>query len=179
MAVEFAAVVMVVLLAVFGAIEIARAMYVVNTLQEVTRRAAAAAAKADFSVPSVLRQVRQEAIFRDDAGSLLLGDPVTDDNIVIDYLSIAKVGNSLQMVPNTSVPASPVANRVACMKDPYGADCIQFVRVRVCSSADASTCTPVVYRTIFPLVSLPIDLPISTTIVKVDALNLTCLTCGT
>lgn len=176
-AVEFAGVVLVVLLAIFGTIEIARAMYVFNTLQEVTRRAAAAAAKADFTVPSAMAQVKQEAIFRNDRGPLLLGDPVTDDNIVIDYMSIARAGNSLALVPNTSMPGSPAENRAACMKDPYADNCIQFVRVRVCSTADASSCAPVIYQTLFPLVSLPLELPVSTTIVKVDALNVTCLPC--
>jgi Flp pilus assembly protein TadG len=172
-AVEFAVVVTVFLVILFGLLEVVRAMYVVNTLPEVTRRAAAAAAKVDFTNAAALDQVRQNAVFRESAGDLPLGLPVTDANVIIDYMSISKgADGSLSMVPISALPSSTAASRAACFADPYSANCVQFVRVRICASADANGCTPLDYVTLFPLISLPLKLPSSTTIVKTDSLGL-------
>lgn len=57
-------------------IELARAMYICNTLQEVTRRAAAAAVNANFTVGDALREARVKAIFREDPGMLAFAAPI-------------------------------------------------------------------------------------------------------
>src|SRR5438067_2296548 len=89
-AVEFALVAPVFLLFVFGIIEFARAMYICNTLQEVTRRAAASASTTDFSDSTAMQHVRERAVFRNSPGGLAFADPVTDEYLKIDYMSIQK-----------------------------------------------------------------------------------------
>lgn len=171
-AVEFALVLGVFLLVLFGILAVAQTMYVLNTLQEVSRRAAAAAAKTDFTDPAALQQIRQNALFRDSPGILAFGAPLNDTHVWIDYLSIARAGDgSLSLQPMPSLPASAAASRIACMNDPYSDSCVQFVRVRLCATADANGCQPVILRTIFPWLPLSVPLPAATTIVKADGLG--------
>lgn len=172
-AVEFALVLGVFLLLLFGVLEVARIVYVFNALQEVSRRAAAAAANTDFRNPAALQQVRQEAVFRSNAGTLVLAAPVSDQNIVIDYLALSKAGDgSLSLTPMASLPDSPAASRLACLGDPYAASCIQFVRVRVCAAADALHCQALALPGLFPMVGFDVTLPTATTIVRADGLGL-------
>ncbi|MBY0556453.1 MAG: pilus assembly protein [Burkholderiaceae bacterium] len=171
-AVEFALVLGVFLLVLFGILAVAQTMYVLNTLQEVSRRAAAAAAKADFSDAAAMQQIRQNALFRDSPGTLAFAAPVNDTHVWIDYLSIAKAADgSLSLQPIASMPASPAANRIVCMNDPYSDNCVQFVRVRLCATADANGCQPVTLTTVFPWVRLLLPLPSATTIVKAEGLG--------
>ncbi|TFW23257.1 TadE/TadG family type IV pilus assembly protein, partial [Duganella callida] len=89
---EFAGCLVLLLTAMFFVIEAARALYLLNTLQEATRRAAYAAAVSDFSDPAAMAALRQAAVFRASPGLLLLGTPVSDAHIRIDYLSLAAGG---------------------------------------------------------------------------------------
>lgn len=173
-AVEFALIAVVFFMFVFGVIEMARAMYVCNTLQEVTRRAATLAARADFSNTTTMQRVREVAVFRQSAGLLALGDPVTDKHIKIDYMSIQKNGASLTMTAMgvAAVPGSPAANHANCLRNPYGSDCVRLVRVRICEPDDSATCTPVRYKSLFSLVPLPFNLPKATTIMRTEAFGL-------
>lgn len=171
--VEFAIVAMVFFMFLFGVMEMARVMYMFNTLQEVTRRAAQAAASANFSDPASLAAVRQIAVFRSSAGALMLGDPVTDASIRIDYLALVVVAKHMTLVPMaaSALPASPTRNRLNCTNDPNGAACISFVRVRVCDPANSASCTPVTYQSLLSFVSMPFGLPLSTSIVKAESLG--------
>jgi hypothetical protein len=60
---------------VFGIIEVSRLLFVYNTLQEVTRRAAAAAVNVYPGNAVALAKVKQDAVFRDSPGELVLGRP--------------------------------------------------------------------------------------------------------
>jgi hypothetical protein len=173
-AVEFALVAIMFFLLVFGIVEVARAMYTINVLQEVTRRAAALATNADFSNPTTMQRVRERAIFRDSPGSLVLAEPVTDEHIVIDYLWIQRTGASMSMVPIPpgSLPASPAANFTNCLGDPYSQNCIRLVRVRVCETASSTACEPVGYRSLVSLIPFSFDLPTSMTIVTAETLGM-------
>lgn len=173
-AVEFAVVAIIFFLFVFGIMEIARAMYICNTLQEVTRRAAALAATTDFTSSSAMQEVRQQAIFRDSPGFLAFAQPITDDYIKIDYMSIQKSGLTLTMtqIPSGSLPSSPAANYATCVKDPYASNCIRLVRVRVCKPDGGQTCTRVPYQTLVSMIPLSFGLPESTTIVNAETLGL-------
>jgi hypothetical protein len=175
-AVEFSLVAVIFLMFVFGLLEVTRAMYVINVLQEVTRRAASAAAKTDFHDAAALLNVQAKAVFRDSPGPLLLADPVTDANVVIDYMSVSKGGDgSLTLKHIGALPSCPARNRMNCMSDPYADNCIRAVRVRVCASSDgAGNCTPVTYNTLFPLFGLaaPLtDLLTAPTIVPAGSLG--------
>lgn len=173
--IEFTMILLMFLVMVFGVIELIRYMYVVNTLQEVTRRAASLASNIDFTNASAKSQVRTNAVFRTSSGGLVLGDPVTDDSIRIDYLAIVNSGGGSVPTPidAASLPSSPGRNRFICKAHPNDAGCIRLVRVRVCAAAVADACVPVQYKTIFPLISFPIDLPISSTIVTAETLGFT------
>ena len=173
-AVEFAFVAIIFFLLFFGIVEVARAMYIVNTLQEVTRRAAAFASNADFSKDATMQRVRERAIFRDSPGFLLFAEPVTDKHIVIDYMRIQKTGNSMTMmpIPSGALPASPEVNFANCQANPYSESCIRLVRVRVCETASADDCEPVGYQTLVSLVPFTFGLPTSLTVVPAETLGL-------
>lgn len=169
-AVEFAIVALIFFVLFFGTVELARAMYLCNTLQEVTRRAAAMAANTDFSDDALMLKVRERAIFRESEGALVFGDPITDKHIRIDYLSVPL--NATVPVAAT-MPGNPLDNRVNCTSNPNAANCIQLVRARICAPGGASdTCGPVPYRAIFTLVPFAFSLPVSTTIAKSETLGL-------
>lgn len=168
----------------FMALEVARAMYLFNTAQEITRRAARAAAVSDFSDAATMQRVRQQAIFRTTAGALLLADGIDDSSVRIDYLSLernAGAANSHAPVPVAAgnLPACPLRNRVNCIANPYGATCVRLVRARLCQpGADSGACAPVPYTTMLPgLLSLfqgtnpPITMPTFDTVVVADSLG--------
>jgi Flp pilus assembly protein TadG len=172
--VEFALVALLFLLVLFIVIELARAMYICNTLQEVTRRAAAMASNADFSNSTAMQQIRQQAVFRNSPGFLTFAEPVSDARIYIDYMWIQRDGTNLTMVaiPEGSLPANPAVNYANCLGSPYSQGCVRLVRVRVCESATGESCTPVRYQSLVSLVRLSFNLPVSTTIANVETLGL-------
>lgn len=160
---EFALLVLFFLTLIFGVLEMARLVYLFNTLQEVTRRAASIAASSAFD-QDTQDSIRRNALFADNNGNLVLGRPVTFEHLQLEYLSLSRTGTgSLAMQPITAMPADPVQNRLNCLADPYAENCIRFVRVRVCQPG-AAGCTPVPYEMLFPLVKLTgLVLPRSTT----------------
>jgi hypothetical protein len=171
-AVEFAFIVLIFLTLIFGIMELARAMYICNTLQEVTRRAAALAANTDFSDPVAMQRVRERAIFRTSPGFLMFARPVTDANIKVDYLAVTPAAASLAMapIPAGSLPADPERNQEICTGNPNDAGCIRLVRVRICLPGGAG-CDPVPYQSIVSLIPIPFPLPKSTTIVTAETLG--------
>lgn len=172
-AVEFAIVVLVFLMFVFATLELARMEYLVNTLMEVTRRAASGASNVSFRDTTALQAVQANAVFRNAAGPLVLGTPVTADNVTIDYLSISKATWDFKHV--TALPACPARNRWNCVADPHGDSCIRFVRARICQSMDsAGNCQPLSYQQLFPFFDLSkMQIPIAETIVPAGSLGYT------
>lgn len=171
-AVEFALVVIIFLTLIFGTIELARIEYLMNTLMEVTRRAAAGAANVSFKDSTAVQGIQANAVFRSSAGPLALGVPVTSDNVKIDYLSVSSALN-LQHV--TALPSCPARNRWNCVADPHADNCIRFVRARVCASMDdAGNCQPLSYQKLFPFFDLSgMTIPIAETIVPAGSLGYT------
>ena len=170
-AVEFAVIVVVFLAIIFGTMELARVEYLTNTLMEVTRRAAAAAANADFKSETALQSIQADAVFRTSTGPLALGTPVTADNVKIDYLSVSP--GTLDLKHVTSLPACPARNQWNCIADRNGDSCIRFVRARVCDSMDgAGNCQPLPYQALFPFFNLSgWHIPIAETIVPAGSLG--------
>lgn len=126
-AVEFSVVGIVFFLLFFGMVEMSRAMYVINTLQEVTRRAAALATNTDFSNAAAMQAVRQRAIFRDSPGFLLFAQPVNDTHIIIDYMWIQRSGGVMTMVaihpdrcPQARPPILRTVSAILTVKAAYG-----------------------------------------------------------
>lgn len=176
-AVEFAVIAIVFFTLIFAVLELARAMYMFNTLQEVTRRAAAAAVSVNFHDDDELANVREQAIFRNAAGTLVLGDPVTPDHVRIDYMSVSRSSDGtldLQPIAPSSLPGCPAANRQICLADPNDSRCIRFVRVRICEPGDAGSCDRVPYKSLVSgLISLPVNLPRALTLVPAGSLGYT------
>jgi hypothetical protein len=172
-AVEFSLVAILFFTVVFATLELARVEYLLNTLEEVTRRAAAAAAHVDYTDATEMKKVQENAVFRNSPGPLALGDPVAADNVRIDYLSVSKATWDLQHM--STLPASPARNRSNCMTDPHGDNCIRFVRARVCESMDdAGSCAPMSYQMVFPFFDLSrMKLPSAETIVPAGSLGAT------
>lgn len=175
-AVEFAIVFPVVLLLLFGIIELARLMYMFNTLQDSTRRAAFLASVTDYRNQPAMNLVRQQAIFRASPGELVLGAPITDRHLQIDYLALVRNADSSQTltpIPAGAMPTCPARNRVTCTGNPNDPQCVRFVRVRICNPGSGTDCQPVAYQPLFGLFPSGTTLPISTTIVAVETLGYT------
>lgn len=156
---------------IFGTIEVARALYVWNTVQEVTRSAAREAALTDFADAAAMDALRRRAIFRANAGALVLAPEIADTNVRIDYLSLAADG-TLAAIPAATLPACPVQNRINCINDPNGAACIRFVRARVCGSG--GDCDPVAYQPMFDLpgsATFSMSIPAAATVVAAETLG--------
>jgi hypothetical protein len=172
-AVEFSLVAVIFFTVMFATLELARVEYLLNALVEVTRRAATAAANVDYRDISKLQHVQANAVFRDSAGPLALGAPVTSDNIMIDYLWLSSVDWDVQHI--STLPASPAANRLNCMTNPHADTCIRFVRARVCMSMDTSgECERLPYQMAFPFLDLSgMKLPLAETIVPAGSLGAT------
>jgi hypothetical protein len=172
-AVEFALVAIIFFTIVFGTLELARMEFLLNTLEEVTRRAASAAANVDYRDTTALQKVQTDAVFRNSSGPLALGAPVTSDNVKIDYLSVSKATWDLNHM--STLPACPAGNRLNCMTDPNADNCIRFVRARVCASMDGDgNCDTLPYQMVFPFFDLSgMKLPSAETIVPAGTLGAT------
>lgn len=172
--VEFAVIAIALLTLLLGVVELARLMYIYNTLQDATRRAAFAASVSDWRDEAQMNLVRRNAIFRSDAGELILGAPITDRHLAIDYLAIVRnADSSLSMSPIRAgdMPSCHARNRVICTANPNDPHCIRLVRVRVCAPDDTTTCQPVYYQPLFKLFPATARLPTSTTIVPAETLG--------
>jgi len=171
-AVEFSLVAMIFFTLIFATLELARIEYLFNTLEESTRRAAAAAANVDYRDAAAMEKIQADAVFRDSAGPLALGDPVTSANIKIDYLWLSKADWDLKHM--STLPACPAGNRSKCMTNPQADTCIRFVRARVCASMDAATgnCERLPYKMVFPFLNLTgMKVPTAETIVPAGSLG--------
>jgi hypothetical protein len=169
-AVEFALVLIAFLIVVFGIFEIARAMYMFNTLPEVTRRAARAAANISFNDGAALDLARKRAVLDEVSGILPLGTPVTYENIRFEYLYLPP--KSFALAPISSMPSCPAKNRLNCMADPNGTSCIRAVQASICQEGQGGgSCTRISYQPLFPFINLPLTLPTSITIVTAETLG--------
>lgn len=163
-AVEFALLAVIYFTFVFGVIEIARLLYVFNSLQEVTRRAAAAAAAVYATDSTATARIRQYAVFRNTPGDLILAPPVTDGHVRLEYLRF-----DLSVIPTGTLPADAAANRGLCMTDPHAANCIRFVQAQVCEPAETGQCNPARFQMLLPLIDLRMPLHKATTIAPIES----------
>jgi hypothetical protein len=165
-AIEFALLAIVFFTIVFGIIEVSRLLFVYNTLQEVTRRAAAAAVSVYPGDAPSIAKVKQNAVFRSSPGELVLSQPVTDRNIRLQYLKF-----DLSVIPEGSWPASAASNRAICMANPHASNCIRFVKASVCALDAANVCNAVTSQMLLPLIDLRVPLHKATTIAPVESLG--------
>jgi Flp pilus assembly protein TadG len=173
-AVEFALLAVIFLLMVFGVIEIARLLYVFNTLQEVTRRAVAGAVNVQPRAGADLDRVRYDAVFRTGPGNLILAAPVSDEHLRIDYLALTRASSgalTLTEIPTASLPASAAENKHNCLCNPNALNCIRFVRARICDPSATTGCNAVQSQMIVPMVTLGVTLHLATTIAAAESLG--------
>jgi hypothetical protein len=166
--IELALCMTVFLVLMFGTMEVARALFLANTVQEVTRQAARAAAMTDFSVEGNLAAIRRRALFRDagDDGPLVLAPNLGPAQLRIEYLAASGAA-----IAAGAMPACPAANLRNCLQDPSGGSCIRFVRASICSTADGA-CTPLAYQTMTGLVpGMAGSVPVAATVVKAETLG--------
>lgn len=165
-AIEFAMTSLIFFTFVFGIIEVSRLLYVFNTLQEVTRRAAATAVNVYPSDTDAIARLKQSAVFRDTSGELMLASPVSDSHVRLDYLAF-----DLSPIPKGSWPSCAAQNRQICMANPHSSSCIRFVQVRICEPGQTGNCQRVTSGTLVPLVHFNVQLPIAETIAAVETLG--------
>lgn len=140
-AVEFALISIFFFTLVLGIIELGRLMYVWNTVQEVTRRAAREAVVRTFS-SAEQDALRREAVFRAGNGTgtvyLPFGPELSNALVQLSYLYDTDPSHVV-----TSMPAGPKENLVACADAALTQSCIRYVRAEVCTAAD---CGGILYR---------------------------------
>ncbi|QBE63565.1 TadE family protein [Pseudoduganella lutea] len=168
--IELALVMFIFLLLVIGTLEVARVMYMLNAVQDVTRVAARAAAVTDYTSIEGMAALRRHALLRADDGPLPLLPELGPGQINIEYLGQDADG----AIRSIARPQCPAQNVVNCNRDPHGGSCIRLVRVSICAEPDANgACTPLAYRSLTGMVpglnTLPV--PPSATVVKAESLG--------
>ena len=167
-AVEFALLALVFFALVGGTLELTRLLYVYNTVQEVTRRAAAAAVHVYPTNAAAIAALRQDAVFRTAPGELALAPPVSDRHVRLTWLRW-----NLAPIAEGALPPTAARNRQICTADPHASNCIRFVEAQICDPDVGTTCVAVVSGTLFPFVRLPLPLHRATTIEPVVTMGYT------
>ncbi|HJV26052.1 MAG TPA: TadE family protein [Aromatoleum sp.] len=165
-AVEFAIVAMLFITIVLGIMEFGRVMYIWNTVQEVTRRAAREAVVRDFADAS---KIQRSAIFADENGTgtakLPAGLEIANTSIRINYLNGA-------LAVASPMPSDATDNVSACNDITRTSSCVRFVEACV---AAAGNCTGTINYApmagLFPF--LAIGIPISSVIMPAESLGFT------
>lgn len=163
-AVEFSMVALFFFTYLFAMFEMSRALYLWNTMTEVTRRAARSGAIAGFDAVS-RDAIRRHAMFN--AASLPMAGNITDANLAIDYLQ----GDGA--TPVSAMPVCATENLINCTANPNGPSCIRFVRVRLCLDG-AGSCSQIPYTSITGLENFipgAFSLPRFTTISPIGSLG--------
>lgn len=163
-AVEFAIVAMLFFTIVLGIMEFGRVLYVWNTVQEVTRRAAREAVVRGFADAG---KVARAAVFSSETGSgtayLPAGLEITNTNVKINYLN----GNLVAADP---MPADPSDNISACNDATRTASCIRFVEACVATGGNCTgSVTYAPMAGLFPFLAIPI--PVSSVIMPAESLG--------
>lgn len=126
-AVEFALVVPIFLVLLFGTIEFGRLIYLWNTVQEVSRSAARQAVVTDFTNAAAIAAIKRSAVFRSTDGTLPASTEISNANVDIQYL------NAAGTVPAV-MPLDPGDNIAACLDATRTDSCIRYVEVKVCAT---------------------------------------------
>ena len=158
------------LLIMLGTLEVARLLYVLNTVQDVTRVAARAAAVTDFADDTAMAEIRAHALFTSGNGTLPLLPELGTAQLRIEYLGQAADGT----VTEISRPPSPAQNLVNCALSPHAGPCIRLVRASICgATGPGGACTPLPYRPMLGIVPGfgSLSIPPSATLVKAESLG--------
>lgn len=177
--VEFALVAVLLMVLLLGIVELGRFLYLFNTVQEVTRRAAREAVVRDFITDQ--GKIRRAAVLQDEGSTgtvaLPAGGEITNWVVSIEYLN-ASFGSA------SPLPTDPGDNISACLDSLRVSSCIRYVRVKVCTQS-AESCDPVQYVPMIGLfvpdssnplagmqkINLGVDIPGSTVTMPAESLG--------
>lgn len=173
-AVEFALIAAIFFTLLFGIVELGRFLYLFNSVQEVTRRAAREAV-VNCTDSGTQDGIRSRAVLGTGTpgASLPAGGEITDARVVIDYL------DKNQDVIGRYIACPPPYNGNIFKCESDAADCIKFVRVRVCDYRNRNQCDPFTYEPMIGLfvptrvLDLRIEIPGSTVIMPAESLGYT------
>lgn len=141
-AVEFALISIFFFTLVLGIVELGRLMYVWNTVQEVTRRAAREAVVRDFDSAADVPALRRQAIFRaGSTGTVTLpgATEISNGEVRITYLDV----NLTEVV---AFPDDPEDNLSACEDVARITSCIRYVRAEICTVSNGACTGEILYQ---------------------------------
>ncbi|HEV8553243.1 MAG TPA: TadE/TadG family type IV pilus assembly protein [Casimicrobiaceae bacterium] len=176
--VEFALLAIVFFMALLGIMEFGRIMYIWNTTQEVTRRAAREAVVRDFSAVETAA-IKREAIFQGGTSgtvSLPAGAEITNATVRLVYLTVNAGGNMVAITAG-NMPADPADNISACNDaGRVFTSCIRFVQACIAVADDCVTSIP--YQPMVLLLAnlgtnLAINIPASSVVMPAESLGFT------
>jgi len=176
--VEFALIAVVFFMVLLGIAEFGRIMYVWNTTQEVTRRAAREAVVRDFSAAETAA-IKREAIFQAGTSgtvSLPAGVEITNATVRLVYLTVDAGGNTVAITAG-NMPADPADNISACGDAArMFISCIRFVQA--CIAVDDTCVSSIPYQPMVVLlgnlgIDLAINIPASTVVMPAESLGFT------
>ena len=175
-AVEFALIAVVFFMVLLGIAEFGRIMYVWNTTQEVTRRAAREAVVRDFSAAETAA-IKREAIFQAGTSgtvSLPAGVEITNATVRLVYLTVDAGGNTVAITAG-NMPADPADNISACGDAArVFTSCIRFVQA--CIAVDDACVSSIPYQPMVLLlanlgIDLAINIPASSVVMPAESLG--------
>jgi hypothetical protein len=166
--VEFGIIAMLFFTLLMGIMEFGRVFYLYNTVQEITRCAARAAAvtwTGDwYKDESPIVPIPRQCLFGSDI--LVAGWEISDVNVHLRALNLAY---------GKANPGTRDENITNCTDNPAGTDCIRFVEASIVAKdscdADGANCKPIDYRPMFGLIPLKVGIPISTVRMPAESLG--------
>jgi hypothetical protein len=174
--VEFALLAIVFFMVLLGIMEFGRLMYVWNTTQEVTRRAAREAVVRDFSAAET-GAIKRESIFQGGTSgtvNLPAGVEITNATVRVVYLAVDAGGNRVA-ITGGNMPADPADNISACSDaGRMFTSCIRFVQA--CIAVDDTCVNSIPYQPMVLLlanlgIDLAINIPASSVVMPAESLG--------
>ncbi len=167
--VEFAIIAVVFFVIWLGIMELGRMMYIWNTAQEITRRAAR------MAVVNWMDQqdaVQRTAVFQPGSSGTVYvpaGGEISNAQIEIAYLQADAV------TPVSPAPSGPNDNLSACADATRTASCIRYVRARICDTSTGS-CNALSYSPMVSLlgnlgINLAVNIPLSAAVMPAESLG--------
>jgi hypothetical protein len=174
--VEFALLAIVFFMILLGTMEFGRIMYIWNTAQEVTRRAAREAVVRDFSAVETAA-IKRESIFQGGTSgpvNLPAGVEITNTTVKLVYLTVDAGGNRAAITAG-NMPADPADNISACNDaGRVFISCIRFVQA--CIAVDDACASSIPYQPMVLLlanlgIDFAINIPASLVVMPAESLG--------
>lgn len=172
-AVEFGIIAVLFFTLFFGIVEFGRFFYLYNTVQEVTRCAARAAAvtwKGDNGGSWENTSIPQQCLFGQN--ELVAGWEIHVANVRLRALNLASLNLAYDDPDGVANPKDIATNLSQCVGNPADVDCIRFVEASVQSCDNSGeNCQPIQYQPMFGLIPLQVGIPNSTVRMPAESLG--------